>query len=1293
MKKLLLVATCAASIAAYALPTYEPFTEYAALISASGSNAINLATGGYTVTNGPVVEQWGAPGSGVGLFFSGTSGTGQIGQDVVVTNNSATAFTGSALATLLPSGFPGVGSDIRITAFIPTNAFSTNYVGNSAVLKFSQDITRPTNGIKTIYVSYLLDITLQAGTGSGNNGRYCGFLASTNLYEGPGTTGYYQTWASLFNTFGTSASSPKYVSYGLKVSSPTIPGGGVDILPDDSSAGNSPSTGLVNVGTTYNTAAFVVGEFTFTTGGSIKDTNTVWVNPPINTFSGLTPSTSNVLSFTMGAVMSDVGGFFLEDRQAQNTTGGCGPLFIGNLLIGSTWSYVTGGPEFTNQPSASTSVNLGQNVSLTGLATAAGQTVSYQWVIISGGQTNPVSGANISGTNSSTLNIAGFTANNVGNYQLVATASGTGYSLNSTTAALALADPQITASPANTTANYHQSAGFTGTVTTASAPLTYRWYDGANALNNGTQPDGSYATGASGTTGAGTSFTLTLTLTNVSYQDIGNYKLYVTNNSSLENSSAPATLTVNDPYVVTPPANPGVTNGRNATFTVVASGSTTLNYQWYENGIQLNNNGTTVTGSATVSGATGPTLTLTGVQDADNGSYYCTITSTASGQSINSPAATLTVQDPLTIISTPISLAERVGDHLAFTVGVTGGGPSYQWYAPNGGPIAGATTSALVLTNIQTSSSGTYSVVVSNLATAPQTFYPTLTVINSAVLTLWPTNLVVARVGDGAQTLSGATGNTLYLDQYTPAGTYVNSIQVPDEGTGQAYGTGSSNGLTNGPALLVEGAGADAGYEAMLTLSGVNQEYIGFVGYCAAYPFFGTDVTVGGTTYPNPYPRGLATINAFGIYSLAYTNCAICSGGNHTIRDMVTLDGTNFWITGQSGAGTVKYANSTDASYAGGNGLPGSSGDSAAGGRTIQIVNGPLYGFSSVSNLVFTDAAGPSGIGLYAASGTPEPGIGGSVGFTPLLVTGGSQPGDFAFSPDNQTIYVADSGLFTTSSDSSGGGIQRWDTNSDSGGWTYSYTLPVLPGAAATNGAQGLTVDFTTSGNPSWGSGVHGAVLYATTAEPSGNRLIKIVDNGAGSSATLLAGAGPSQMLAGVRFGPVVVPPGFSGQLQPESALGGSTVTFSAGALGSGPLTYQWYFQAGGVGAFNAILHATNATYTISAARSANVGNYYVIVTNPGGLTAQSPTVSLTLLPPPQFTSFVYLGPGLGFQLNFTGPAGYSGTIWTSADVRLSPVESTWTALTTGTFSGGTDTYTDPNGGTNPQQFYIISVP
>ena len=65
-------------------------------------------------------------------------------------------------------------------------------------------------------------------------------------------------------------------------------------------------------------------------------------------------------------------------------SGGVGTNYIANLLIGSTWSYVTGGPEFTNQPPAITSVDLGGNASLSGAATAAGQSVSYQWVKIVG---------------------------------------------------------------------------------------------------------------------------------------------------------------------------------------------------------------------------------------------------------------------------------------------------------------------------------------------------------------------------------------------------------------------------------------------------------------------------------------------------------------------------------------------------------------------------------------------------------------------------------------------------------------------------------------------------------------------------------------------------------------------------------------------------------------------------------------------------------------------------------------------------------------------------------------------
>ena len=174
-----------------------------------------------------------------------------------------------------------------------------------------------------------------------------------------------------------------------------------------------------------------------------------------------------------------------------------------------------------------------------------------------------------------------------------------------------------------------------------------------------------------------------------------------------------------------------------------------------------------VGGTATVSGSQTPTLTLRGVPDADNGSYYCAITGSASGQTINSAAATLTVQDPLTIVSPPMSLTERAGDHVAFSVVVTGGGPQFQWssewqphsrrdhHRPGPDQYPNGQQRDLLGDGQQ---SGHRSL---------RHFNATLTVINGTVLPLSSTNLVVARVGDGAQTLSGATGNTLYLDQYT----------------------------------------------------------------------------------------------------------------------------------------------------------------------------------------------------------------------------------------------------------------------------------------------------------------------------------------------------------------------------------------------------------------------------------------------------------------------------------------------------------------------------------------------
>ncbi len=1221
MKRILIAAACALSLSAYALPTYEPFTEYSAAATATGTNAIDLATGGFTAPSG---ESWGS------LNFSGTSGTNGHGIDINVTNMaSGSPFTTTALSAILPGTFPGFPTGSAISTFVvnPEQPFfypSANFVGNSAVLKFAQDITRPTSGTKTFYVSYLMVVAQQGQLGTGNDGRYLAFLSSSNLAEGTASGGAYTSWASLFNTFnGGIATGVHYAGHGLIGNNASS----CFIGPCDSAAGKT-FAGTPFTATYTNGVSFVVGAYIFNAGG--KDTNAIWVNPSTGSFGGATPPASPIfatnINFTNSSFqMSDIGGLAFIDRVGSGASGGVGTNYVANLILGSTWSYVTGGPEFTNQPPASTSVNLSQNVSISGAATAAGQSVTYQWQKVVGGVTNNVNNgtggaggpALVSGATTGTLTLMGFGGGDVGTYQLAATASGTGFSLSSSPAALLLADPQITANPASATVNYGGTATFTATVSTAAAPIKFQWYNGSTPIANGLQPDGSTATSASGTTSAGSSFTLTLTLSGVSTLENGSYTLFATNVNNFENSSAAATLTVNDPYISTQPTNPVVVAGGNATFTVVGGGSPTVSYQWFENGIALSDGSPTATGAAVVSGSLSSTLTLTDVQDADDGSYSCTITS-GSSLSTNSAAATLTVQDALVLFVPPKSLNERVGDHTAFSIAVLGGGPSYQWKFGST-PIPGATGSGLTLTNIQLSSNGTYSVTVSNLVTAPQTYSATLNVINSTILNLLPNNLVVSRVGDGAQTLSAVTGNTIYLDQYTTGGGYVNTIQIPDEGTGQPYGTGSSSSATmppGSPALVAVGAGPDAGYEVMLTLSSINKEYLGFAGYCEAYPFLGANVNIGATA--GVYWRGLATVNAFGVYNLAYTNSGLYSGGGMAIHNMATLEGTNFWTTGEAGSGTIKYVNSTVTSYATGNGIPGSSAASSSpgGGRVIKIVNGPLppAGFSSVSNLVYSETGLGVNNGLYAASGggAPEPGPSGTFTAVPLLFTGGGQPGDFAFSPDNLTVYVADSGQYTGSGSPGTGGIERYD--SDGSGWEYSYTLAALPteisDLTVTNGAQGLTADF--SANATWGSGVTGAILYATSYGTTTNSLVRIVDNGDPSttpaSFTVLATAGANQGLRGVRFGPAAIPPAIATAPLNQTNFPGNTVSFTASASGSAPLFYQWYFG-------NTLLAgATQTSFTTNNISLASGGNYSVVVSNLTTITATN-TAVLTVTP------------------------------------------------------------------------------
>ena len=357
--------------------------------------------------------------------------------------------------------------------------------------------------------------------------------------------------------------------------------------------------------------------------------------------------------------------------------------------------------------------------------------------------------------------------------------------------------------------------------------------------------------------------------------------------------------------------------GNTANLSVVADGTPNLSYQWYKGNTPLSNAGS-------ISGSGSPALTITGAQNSDAGSYHVTVASSGSGATVTSSSATLAVNTAAIVTLTPGTLTHRVGDHLAFVATASGTSPfTYAW-THNGNNIAGANSSTLALTNIQTGDTGTYAVSVNNAANIPVSASSTLNV-SSGFLPLSSANLIVSRIGDGAQALNAITGNTIYLDQFQPDGTYVSTIMIPDTPT-SAFGTNQTiQGKPTGTNIMLTGMGTSDGvYETGLTRS-ANGKYINFVAYNVSYP---SALVIGNAGNM----RGIGAVNALGYYALTYTNSGLYTGGNAFFRTAVSDDGlTNFWTVGAASQSGLKYVQ-WGAPYANGNNIPnvgGSGGGSA----------------------------------------------------------------------------------------------------------------------------------------------------------------------------------------------------------------------------------------------------------------------------------------------------------------------------------------------------------------------------
>ena len=229
--------------------------------------------------------------------------------------------------------------------------------------------------------------------------------------------------------------------------------------------------------------------------------------------------------------------------------------------------------------------------------------------------------------------------------------------------------------------------------------------------------------------------------------------------TDLDGSTQSQTFTVQvaegyvPPSITLPPTAVTATLGTNASFSVTASGTGPLSYQWRKNGTPL-------------PGKTSNPLSLDAVTYADEGTY--TVAVTNQGGTVVSAGAALTVEGVPAITKDPSSLTRTFGYSATFTVTATGhntGSFQYQWYR-GATLIQGANSPTFTIPSITMTDAGSYRVTVTNSSGTATS--------GNATLTVQP----IDSDGDGAYDHQELAGNLNRSSTDTDGDGYDDGVEV-----------------------------------------------------------------------------------------------------------------------------------------------------------------------------------------------------------------------------------------------------------------------------------------------------------------------------------------------------------------------------------------------------------------------------------------------------------------------------------------------------------------------------------
>lgn len=453
-------------------------------------------------------------------------------------------------------------------------------------------------------------------------------------------------------------------------------------------------------------------------------------------------------------------------------TGSCPPAATSNGAVLTVGTALT----ITSQPTGST-VCAGASTNFA--VSTSGTVITYQWQeSTDGGSTwnNISNGGVYSGANSNTLTLTAVLAS-MNAYQYRAVVTGACPAINSNAATLTVnTAPNISSQPSGSTVCATQNTSYT--VAASGTAITYQWQVSAGGCA------GPFTNLVNAGQYSGVN-TATLTVTGATATMNGYaYRVVINGTCAPAATSSCVTLTVNTAVAITAqPINSTACAGLTASFTVAASGTTPA-YQWQEStdgGASWNN----ISNGGIYSGATGTTLTLTGVSAGMSGYLYrAVVTGAAPCGFVNSGSAALTVNTAPAITTQPV--ANRTlcgGQNTTYSVNANGTNLTYQWQVStdggatftnvaNGGVYSGTTTNTLTITGSTVSMNGyIYHVVVSGTcAPSATSTNSSLTVYTPVSITTQPTNTTICSTGTTSLSVIAAGTSPSYQWQLSTDG-------------------------------------------------------------------------------------------------------------------------------------------------------------------------------------------------------------------------------------------------------------------------------------------------------------------------------------------------------------------------------------------------------------------------------------------------------------------------------------------------------------------------------------------